>query len=99
MHSINSSHYIESRTVTPRGLLTLVIASINNSNVEKIYSQYRNLLYQYGNGIDFSSDIILPNKELIVPSKDVITGVTILQESILKRAKDDPEIIDSISPR
>lgn len=98
-HSISSSQYLESRTVTPKDVLTFAIAAINNSNVEKFYSQYRNLLYQYGNGIDFSSDIILPNKELIVPSKDVITGVTILQDSILKRAKDDPRIIDSISPR
>lgn len=98
-HSIISNQHIRNRVTTPKDVLSLAIADINDSNVEDFYFQYRNLLYQYGNGINFNSDIVLPDKDLIVPSKDIITGVTIINDSLLKRAKDDPRIIDNISSR
>ena len=98
-HSIISSQYIKSKAVTPKDVLSLAISYVNNFNLKEFYSQYRNLLYQYGNGINFNSDIVLPDKDLIVPSKDIITGVTIINDSLLKRAKDDPKIIDNISSR
>ena len=98
-HSIISSQYIKDRDVTPKDVLSRVLADVNSLNVKEFYSQYRNLLYQYGSGINFSSDIVLPEKELIVPSKDIITGVTIINDSLLKRVKDDPKIIDKISSR
>lgn len=98
-HSIISNQHIRNRVITPKDVLSLAIADINDFNVKEFYSQYRNLLYQYGNGINFNSDIILPDKDLIVPSKDIITGVTIINDSLLKRAKDDPKIIDNISSR
>lgn len=98
-HSIISNQHIRNRATTPKDVLSLAIADINDSNVEDFYLQYRNLLYQYGNGINFNSEIVLPDKDLIVPSKDIITGVTIINDSLLKRAKDDPKIIDNISSR
>lgn len=98
-HSIISNQHIRNRVTTPKDVLSLAIADINDSNVEDFYLQYRNLLYQYGNGINFNSDIVLPDKDLIVPSKDIITGVTIINDSLLKRAKVDPKIIDNISSR
>lgn len=98
-HSIISNQQIRNRVITPKDVLSLAIADINDFNVKEFYSQYRNLLYQYGNGINFNSDIVLPDKDLIVPSKDIITGVTIINDSLLKRAKDDPKIIDNISSR
>lgn len=98
-HSIISNQHIRNRVITPKGVLSLAIADINDFNVKEFYSKYRNLLYQYGNGINFNSDIVLPDKDLIVPSKDIITGVTIINASLLKRAKDDPKIIDNISSR
>ena len=97
-HSIISSQYIKSKAVTPKDVLSLAISYVNNSNLIDFYSQYRNLLYQYGKGINYSSDIILPDKDIIEPSKDIITDVTIINDSLLKRAKDDPKIIDNISP-
>lgn len=96
-HSIISSQYIKSKAVTPKDVLSLAISYVNNSNLKEFYSQYRNLLYQYGKGIDFGSDIVLPDKDLIVPSKDIITGVTIINGSLLKRVKDNPKIIDEFS--
>lgn len=96
-HSIISSQYIKSKAVTPKDVLSLVISYVNNSNLKEFYSQYRNLLYQYGKGIDFGSDIVLPDKDLIVPSKDIITGVTIINGSLLKQVKDNPKIIDEFS--
>ena len=98
-HSIISNQHIRNRVTTPKDVLSLAIADINDFNVKEFYSKYRNLLYQYGNGINFNSDIVLPDKDLIVPSKDIITGVTIINASLLKRAKDDPKIIDNISSR
>lgn len=98
-HSIISNQHIRNRVITPKDVLSLAIADINDFNVKEFYSKYRNLLYQYGNGINFNSDIVLPDKDLIVPSKDIITGVTIINASLLKRAKDDPKIIDNISSR
>lgn len=98
-HSIISNQQIRNRVITPKDVLSLAIADINDFNVKEFYSQYRNLLYQYGNGINFNSDIVLPDKDLIVPSKDIITGVTIINDSLLKQAKDDPKIIDNISSR
>lgn len=98
-HSIISNQHIRNRVLTPKDVLSLAIADINDFNVKEFYSKYRNLLYQYGNGINFNSDIVLPDKDLIVPSKDIITGVTIINASLLKRAKDDPKIIDNISSR
>lgn len=98
-HSIISNQQIRNRVITPKDVLSLAIADINDFNVKEFYSQYRNLLYQYGNGINFNSDIVLPDKDLIVLSKDIITGVTIINDSLLKRAKDDPKIIDNISSR
>lgn len=98
-HSIISNQDIRNRVITPKDVLRLAIADINDFNVKEFYSQYRNLLYQYGNGISFNSDIVLPDKDLIVPSKEIITGVTIINDSLLKRAKDDPKIIDNISSR
>ncbi len=98
-HFIISNQHIRNRVITPKDVLSLAIADINDFNVKEFYSQFRNLLYQYGNGINFNSDIILPDKDLIVPSKDIITGVTIINDSLLKRAKDDPKIIDNISSR
>ena len=98
-HSIISSQYIKNRVVTPKDILSLAIAGANNFDIKEFYSQYRNLIYQYGKGINFSSDIVFPDKELIVPSKDIITGVTIINDSLLKRAKDNPKIIYDISPR
>lgn len=97
-HAIISSQYIKSRAVTPRDILSLAIAGINNFDVKEFYSQYRNLLYQYGKGINYSSNIILPDKDIIVPSKKIITDVTIINDSLLKRVKDDPKIINNISP-
>lgn len=98
-HSIISNQHIRNKVITPKDVLSLAIADINDFNVKEFYSKYRNLLYQYGNGINFNSDIVLPDKDLIVPSKDIITGVTIINASLLKRAKDDPKIIDNISSR
>lgn len=79
--------------------MSLAIADVNNFDIKEFYSQYRNLLYQYGKGINFSSDIVLPDKELIVPLKEIITGVTIINDSLLKRAKVNPKTIDDIASR
>lgn len=83
---------------TPKEVLSHIIANIDDSDVQDFYLKYGNLLYQYGNGVDFSSDIILPENKIIVPSKDVIKDVTIISESLLKKSIENPQIIHSFSP-
>lgn len=98
-HSLMSYRHTNNITVTPKDILSLVLSSINTSDTQAFYSKYSNLLYQYGNGIDFSSDIIHSENKIIVPSKDIIRGVAVVDNSLIKKAKEDPRIILSFSPR
>lgn len=85
--------------VTPKDILSRIVDNIHNSDMEEFYSKYSNFLYQYGNGIDFSSGIIQPENKMIVPSEDIIKSVAVVDNSLLRRAKEDPRIIHSFSPR
>lgn len=87
------------KEVTPKDVLSYVIGKINNSYLQDFYSQHNHLLYQYGNGIDFSSDIIYSPNEIILPSREIITDIAVVDDSLLKRAKQDPRIMLSFSPR
>lgn len=98
-HPLMSYGYINDITVTPKDVLSLALDSINISDTQEFYSKYRNFLYQYGNGIDFSSDIIHSENKIIVPSKEIIRGITVVDNSLLRKAKEDPRIILSFSPR
>lgn len=93
MSDLNTHQY------TPRDILSLLLAKVNDSNLKDFYSKYNNLLYQFGNGVDFSSGIILPKKELIVPSKEITTSVTIVNDKLLKQAQQDPKIMYAFTPR
>lgn len=97
-HSIISRH-MGNMEFTPKDVLSHVIAEINNSNLQGFYLKYNNFLYQYGNGIDFSANIICPQNKVIVPPKDLIRDVTAVDNSLLKKAKDNPRIIFNFSPR
>lgn len=98
-HSLLSYRHINDIAVTPKDILSLALGSINASNTQEFYSKYSNFLYQYGNGIDFSSDIIHSENKIIVPSKEIIRGVAVVDNSLLRKAKEDPRIILSFSPR
>ncbi len=90
---------LETTNLTPRDIFSRVLMSINDSNMGEFYSKYQNLLYQHGNGLDFSSGIIIPKKELIVPSKGITTGITIVNDTLLKQAQQNPQIMYSFSSR
>lgn len=98
-HSLTSNIHINDVEITPKDILSRVVGNIQNSDIQEFYSKYSNFLYQYGNGIDFSSDIIHSENKVIVPSKDIIRGVTVVDNSLLRKAKKDPRIILSFSPR
>lgn len=95
--SIINKH-IGNMRFTPRDVLRYVIANINSSNIQDFYSKYNNFIYQYGNGVDFSSDIIYPQNKVIVPPKDIIRDVTVVDNSLLRRAKENPKIVFNFSP-
>lgn len=97
--SLMCQRYVSDKEVTPRDVLAYVISTINSSNLQEFYSHHNHFLYQYGNGIDFSSDIIYSPNEIILPSKEIITDIAVVDDSLLKRAKQDPRIMLSFSPR
>ncbi len=47
----------------------------------------------------YNSSDEIPKKEIVLPSKEIITGVNILQSSLVKEVKHNPELIFSMSPR
>ncbi len=90
---------LEKLTPTPRDVFSKLLMSINDSNMGEFYSKFNNLLYQYGSGLDFSPGIITPKKELIIPSKEITTGITVVNDALLKQAKQNPKIMYSFSSR
>lgn len=99
-HSLTNKININGGTeITPRDILSCIVDSIHNSDIRKFHSKYSNFLYQYGNGIDFSSDIIPSEDKIIIPSKNIIKGITVVGDTLLKKAKEEPRIIHNFSPR
>lgn len=94
-------HYIISHNgmLTPRDILKYMINGVDDSNMHSFYSRYSNFLYEYGNGIDFGSRIISRSNNLILPSKEIISSVTAVDNLLLNKAKQNPNIIFELSPR
>lgn len=97
--SLMSRRFMLDKEITPKDVLSYVIGQINNSYIQDFYSQHNHFLYQYGNGVDFSSDIIYAPNEIMLPSREIITDISVVDDSLLKRAKQDPRIMLSFSPR
>lgn len=85
--------------ITPRNLINAILNNVDTDRLKEFYTIFNNFLYQYRNGVDIASDIILPEKKLITPSKEIIKDVTILNETLLKKAKENPYIIHEFTPR
>ncbi len=90
---------ISTDSLTPRDVLSMVLNSMKNSDIDEFYAKNSNFLYQFGNGVDFSSSIIPTKKKLIVPSKEIITGITIVNDTLLNQAQQNPMIMYSFSYR
>lgn len=99
LHPLIASFHINNKPLTPKDILRFVIANVDDSNIQEFYSRYPYLSFQYGKGIDFSSDIIQPERKVIIPSKEIIKSVTIFDNTLLKKAVDDPRVIHSLSSR
>ena len=84
---------------TPKDVLSHILADIKSSDIQQFYSKYSNFLYQYGNGVDFSSNIICPQNKVIVPPKEIIRDVTVVDNSLLRKVKENPKILFNFSPR
>lgn len=97
-HSLTNKINLSGAEVIPRDILSYIVDSLHSPEIRKFYSKYSNFLYQYGNGIDFSSDIIPSEDKLIIPSKKIIRGITVVGNTLLKKAKEEPRIIHNFSP-
>lgn len=98
-HSLTSKININDANITPRDILSCIVDSVHSSDIRKFHSIYTNFLYQYGNGIDFSSDIIPSKDKIIIPSKNIIRDISVVGDTLLKRAKEKPQTIHNFSPR
>lgn len=89
---------------TPREIIRLLLQITKSSNCSEqslanFLKDNRHFLYQYGKGVDVSSMLILPDKTIITPPQDVIAGIQIIDKQLLQHIKNDPSLIDRLSPR
>lgn len=98
-HSLTNKINISGAEITPRDILSCIVDSVHGSDIRKFHSKYSNFFYQYGNRIDFSSDIIPSEDKIIIPSKNIIRGIAVVGDTLLKRAREEPRIIHNFSPR
>lgn len=96
-------HFVTSQfsniPLTPTDILCFIVGYQSNDNFINFYNQFQNFLYQYGHRAEFSSDIILPNKKIITPPKEIIRGISHVDKTLLQKAKDDPNIMFKFTPR
>ena len=85
--------------LTPKDILQQLIELANTFYFDSFYNKHNTLLYQYGRGVDFNSNPILFKNELILPSKEIINGVTIVNDTLLRQVKKDPKILRCFTPR
>ncbi len=85
--------------LTPRDVLRYIIDHVDSENMLDFYGTYDNLSYQYKHGVDINTNIILPENQLVVPSNDIISSITIINESLVNKAKENPAIIHQLTPR
>lgn len=97
--SLISNSYANNIGITPKDVLSYAVRNINDTNLRDFYSKHSNFLYKYGSGIDFSSDIIYSPNEIILPSKEIIRDIAVVDDSLVRRAKENPRIMLSFSPR
>ena len=46
----------------------------------------------------YNPSVKIPKKEIVLPSKEIITGVNVLQASLVKEVQNNPELLYSMSP-
>lgn len=84
---------------TPRDVLRSLLVNQSNSDLKKFFSEYRNFIYRFGGSIDYGTNTILRSNDIYLPSSDIIKNVSIITDSLLKQARDNPQIIHSFTPR
>lgn len=55
--------------------------------------------YCYGAGVVESSNILLPKKEIIVPSQELISNLIVVNNSLLAQIKKNEKLIDELTSR
>lgn len=85
-------------------ILYKVLQSINHTGIsDKTSLQLlENTIQEYDRPGDIrliEPGIVLPSKEILVPSKEIINDFSVLKESIIDKAYKNPGLVDSMSPR
>lgn len=102
-NSYRHFYFDKSAPLFPRDVIISLPRIINQSGDPSMYSSLLSVsshfLYQYGRGIQIGPEIIVPERQIITPPKEIITGVTILDSKLLQQVKSDPSIMYRLSPR
>jgi hypothetical protein len=55
--------------------------------------------YKLGKGLDLNPSLFVPEKKLIVPDQEIISSISIANQSLLTMAKHDPNLVHKLTPR
>lgn len=84
--------------LSPRDVLRGIVSTLDNSETSKFLLECKNFIYQFDNKINFGAGEI-DRSSLVIPQNKIITRVAFLEESLLQKAKNSPEIIYNFTPR
>lgn len=91
--------------VPPRDLKPLFRKLIKESahySMASIVETLNDTIQRYddsGKLLLYDRSITIPKPEIILPSKEIITGISVIESSLLKRVQSDPEQVHKLSPR
>ena len=90
----------EAHYYTPREVIQLLIMNLGNElNRDKLLESSLFFLYNYKQSVEYSSGLIIPDNRIITPSREIVQGITVVNDSLLKEIKKKPEAMHSLSPR
>jgi len=84
---------------TPRSLIQYISSQTDLPEYSDFLAKFVNFHYQYGEGIDFIPPFQAHTSNFIVPSDKLLTKVSVINESLLKKVKHNPAILHGFTPR
>ncbi len=93
-------------TISSSGFTSPIVSQLLNATLESSYDSLVKTLEQTIQQYDDTGKILLlnrsieiPTPEITLPSKEIITGVNVLQSSLLKSVQYNPDLVHELTPR
>ena len=78
----------------------IILDNINSSEeVADFFNVNKFFLYQYSRNAELDTQPIIIPERFVVPKHEIIRSVSAINNSLLKRVRDDPRIIKQLTPR